>query len=382
MKEIDVRVADSDLAVEWYKQGVFTLDNLIDSIEINNLIYGFNLYDNGEELETEPMQNKMAIKYKTICVPMVEATEEVLKSILIAYRHLTNPSQFNRATVVYDIMRDVRNEARASGQNVNGHDFFGLINYINNNVDPMFITRIANEYATIRDGDPFFNNQLSLRSTVRFATSEERIRAATSEYTQGFIEFRYLFENDEAYSKNVDLTKLSQYCLAIHEVAGQLLHNFGMISDMDMPDVLIKHSGKKKISHIISEKADEKASELVVKERARTDYIVSEIESLLALEGISLQALRDKYAPKEAKHDMQWVREEFLKLSNSEGSDGYLPAPDAEAEIGKQTLWVDADDSLPKEGSAEWLERRMDEMLNEPDEDIQEKDSSLNVSKK
>ena len=150
------------------------MDNLKDVIEFNNYRYGFNLYDNNEELSSELLKYKMAVKYKNICLPLMSAIEEALKAVLIRGSYQDNPNNFNRNEVVFNIMKAVRKE-----ENANGHDIFALMNYINNHYDRKFITHIANEYAYIRDRKEFVNNELSPRSTIRFDTNEERIEAAT-----------------------------------------------------------------------------------------------------------------------------------------------------------------------------------------------------------
>lgn len=228
MREYEKNVYDLDLANEWFKEALFSIDNLKDVIEFNNYRYGFNLYDNDEDLDEEVLRCKIAIKYKNICLPLMSAIEEALKALLIKTVYSSESKDFKRDEIVFNLVKDVRKE-----ENKNGHDIFALMNYITNHYYSDFIICIADEYAFIRDHNSFYNNVFSPRSTFDFNTSEERIKAATKEYTQGFIEFRYLYEKDSKHSKNVDLTKIIQYAEAILEVVKQRIYKDSALFSME-----------------------------------------------------------------------------------------------------------------------------------------------------
>lgn len=264
MKEREIVVRDNQLAFMWYKKAVFAFNDLIDKIEIDNMSYGFNLLDNDEELSRKAQEHKIAIKYGNIGTPLMVALEEMLKSVLIAHRYWQNPSVFNRGKIVKEIMRDVRKEENS----VNGHDCYAIINYITNHVDPMFLTRFANEYAIARDHKMIFNNPLSRNSAIDFQTSEERVQAATREYTQGFLEFRYLFETSETYNKNMDLTKLVQYGYAIQECSLQLLKAYYAVNDLVEVQDILRGFARVKLSSVVDKKVEEAIEETI-------DYVSS-----------------------------------------------------------------------------------------------------------
>ena len=218
MKEIEYRVDDKSLADEWFDGSSICMDEIINIIDVINEKYGFNLYNNEEDLDEQKLKQKIFIKYKMILSPYVEQIEELLKSFLITYMYASNPSEFERASAV----RQMNRQIRQSQQSINGHDLLAMISYINQNIDNNFITYIANEYAYLRDGNEFMYNPYSERSTQSFTTPEERINAATKEYTQGFINFRYLFETtDSLQFQPVDTEKIIEYGLAIRNCVDQ-----------------------------------------------------------------------------------------------------------------------------------------------------------------
>ena len=104
-----MRVSDEDLALEWYKHGLFSLNDAIDSVEDKNAIYGFNLKNRDEELTEEETVAKMAIKYNNVCLVITSALEHMMKAVLIGDKYVHDRANFNRQTVVFDIMRNVRN---------------------------------------------------------------------------------------------------------------------------------------------------------------------------------------------------------------------------------------------------------------------------------
>ncbi len=218
MKEIEYRVNDASLAKEWFDSSSICMQEIIEFIDVLNIKYDFNLYNNEEDLDEEKLRKKINLKYKLILSPFVEQIEELLKSFLITYTYVTNPNEFIRQSAV----RQMNRQIRQSQQSINGHDLFAMISFINQNIDNNFLSYIANEYAFIRDGNQFMNNPYSRRSTTGFTTTEERIQAATQEYTQGFINFRYLFETTDLLQfQPVDTEKIIEYGLAIRNCVGQ-----------------------------------------------------------------------------------------------------------------------------------------------------------------
>ena len=258
MKEINMRVSDEDLALEWYKHGLFSLNDAIDSVEDKNAIYGFNLKNRDEELTEEETVAKMAIKYNNVCLVITSALEHMMKAVLIGDKYVHDRVNFNRQTVVFDIMRNVRNSYRR-----NGHDFEALIRYIEATIDPNFSQKVASEYAAIRGDTRFYNTVLSPNSAINYGTPQDRIDAATQEYTQGFIEFRYLFEKDEQYRKNVDLIKLIHYALAIQETCLNLLKRLHLVIDIDSTRDILAAVPKKSVETMISEAKNQEVKDAI-----------------------------------------------------------------------------------------------------------------------
>lgn len=218
MRENEYRVSDATLGESWFNSSSVCMEGIIDLIDSLNKKYNFDLYNNEEELDEETLGKKISLKYKLVLCPFVEQIEELLKSFLITYNHVTNPEGFRRESA----MRRINRQVKQSQQNINGHDLLAMIEYINQHIDNNFVSYIANEYAFIRDGNQFMNSPYSRRSTDGFDSSEDRIRAATQEYTQGFINFRYLFETtDLLHFQPVDTEKIIEYGLAIRSCIGQ-----------------------------------------------------------------------------------------------------------------------------------------------------------------
>lgn len=258
MKEIDMRVRDSELAIEWFKNGLFSLNDEIDSIEDKNRKYGFNFKNRNENLTEEELVAKMSIKYNNICVPIAMAVEHMMKAVLIGDKFVSDRPNFNRQSVVSEIMRNVRNSYRK-----NGHDFEALIRYIETTIDPNFSQNIATKYAAIRGDTRFYDTRLSRNSVVDFTSPEERLEAATREYTQGFIEFRYLYEKDEQYLKNVDLIKLIHYALAIQEACLGLLKRMHLVSSFDTSSYMLASVPKKSVEDIIEEEKKKEVKDAI-----------------------------------------------------------------------------------------------------------------------
>lgn len=218
MREIEYKVSDYSLAKSWFDSSSICMEEIIKNITVLNDKYGFNLYNNDEDLEEEMLRKKITLKYDLILNSFVYQIEKLLKSFLITYMYVSNPNEFIRNLAIKNMNKVIRQ----SQNSINSHDLLAMINYIDQNIDNNFVNYIANEYALIRDKKPFMNNPYSIRSTSNFANDEERIQAATQEYTQGFINFRYLFEKEDKLSfQPVDTEKIIEYGIAIRNCVGQ-----------------------------------------------------------------------------------------------------------------------------------------------------------------
>ena len=241
MREIEYRLSDDRLAISWFNRSSDCMQSIIDLIDMMNNQYQFNIYNNDEDLEKELLEKKISIKYEVILSPFVYQIEKLLKSFLIMCEQYRDPDAFNRESVMRNINREIRSY---SGGN-NSHDLLNLINYIDSQRRSNFISRIANEYARIRDGEEFMHNPYSLRSTSGYSSPEDRIVAATEEYKQGFVQFRYLFEKTEELPfQPIDTEKVLEYGIAIRNIIGeeinQMVQYYGYASlfpfdYMDLP---------------------------------------------------------------------------------------------------------------------------------------------------
>lgn len=118
----------------------------------------------------------------------------------------------------------------------------GLIRYVNDNCNSNFIINIAEAYGEIREKSTS-NSRFSFNSAVQFQGDKtKRLQKVVDDYKNGFIDFRYLFERTDSYTR-IDLTRLIDYACAIRSACRMEFSFWGIRivnGNADYDDMLTK----------------------------------------------------------------------------------------------------------------------------------------------
>lgn len=210
MKESDKVVTRNKLGEEWLNSALISFEATKQLISYLNNMYGFDLYDNEENLDLIDLNNKQSIKEANVVLPLTYDMEKFLKGVIIFNALNDNSSNFDS---IKEILNNIRKNSNVRG---NLHNVLLLTDYISTYIDTNYINYFGKLYISRRNGYDGEAARSNLLTVTMPAT--ERIEHATEEFKNAFIEFRYLYENDERIG-SVDLIKLVDYIASIRDAS-------------------------------------------------------------------------------------------------------------------------------------------------------------------
>ena len=195
-----------DKAEKMFTEGATSLKHIINVIDYTNSAYGFNLYDNNEELRLAKSNEKNTIKIENICKPLSSSVNKMLKAniileISIKYK---NASEEEKLSIIKSVIESNDVSALiATAQNLN-------------NVG-VFSRKFAATYEFSKKIENF-KNDFSYSGESCFPTditniSEEQKNNIVRDCAN---EFQLLSDSSQHEVRKVNLAKLIQSSIAIY----------------------------------------------------------------------------------------------------------------------------------------------------------------------
>lgn len=242
MKEAEIKVTYEKLPENWFKSSFNSIEMIKRTITMLNEINGFDLYDIEENLSEEKIVEKIGLKEHNIMLPLTYAMEEFLKSVVILYDVSSSNIRENK---VKEALQKVKNQSTIKG---NLHNASIFIDYIKNNIDPNFLEILGLLYFSRRKGYDG-GRERSNAYTHNIENKQERLKIATEEFKNAFIDMRYLFEKTDE-PRRMDLTKLMDYTESVRDACLYLIMRKKYISLLDSNDTFYNNN---QFNEIISE---------------------------------------------------------------------------------------------------------------------------------